>query len=83
MESFNFFFGISLGYLVIRHGDNFFAALQKANISAADGKRVASMTVSALAEMRSEKAFNLLWESVKSKMSSFDISEPKLPGKRK
>jgi hypothetical protein len=52
-------------------------------MSAAEGKRIASLTASTLADLRSDDAFLLFWECTTHKMSSFDISEPKLPRKRK
>ena len=37
MESFTYFFGISVAELVLNHGDNLSVALQSSTISAAEG----------------------------------------------
>lgn len=42
MESFNYFFGISIAELVLRHSDNLSATLKSSTISAAEGQHVAS-----------------------------------------
>ena len=83
MESFNFFFGICLGQLVLNHGDNLSAALQNASISASEGQRVAHLTVKTLERLRSDESFQLFWDTTMKKHSSFDISDPQLPRKRK
>ncbi len=45
METFNFFFGISLGELVLRHSDNLSRTLQSPRLSAAEAQKVVKMTV--------------------------------------
>ena len=57
MESFNYFFGISVGELVLSHGDNLSAALQSSSISATEGQRVASLTVNTLAKIRTAESY--------------------------
>ena len=48
MESFEYFFGISVAELVLRHGDNLSATPQSSTISAAEGQRVSSLTTSTI-----------------------------------
>ena len=48
MQKFEFFFGVSLGQLVLHHNDNLSRTLQKADISAAEGQDVTAMTVTVL-----------------------------------
>ena len=48
METFDFFFRITLGELILRHIDNLSRPLQKSTISAAEGQCVADMTVRTL-----------------------------------
>ena len=45
METFDYFFGVCIGKLVLGHADNLSAALQKSTISAAEGHCIATMTV--------------------------------------
>ena len=61
MESFNYFFGISIGELVLKHGDNLSKALQNKSISAAEGERLASMTVTTLTKIRDTEHYDLFW----------------------
>ena len=39
MRSFNFFFGVSLGKLLLRHSDNLSKTLQASSMSAAEGQK--------------------------------------------
>ena len=64
MESFNYFFGISIGELVLKHGDNLSKALQNESISAAEGQKVASMTVTTLTKIRDAEQYDLFWQLV-------------------
>ena len=57
MESFNYYFGISVAELVLKHGDNLSKALQNETISAAEGQRLAAMTVTTLTKMRDADLF--------------------------
>ena len=52
MQRFEFFFGVCLGFLFLKHTDNLSRALQKEDISAAEGKPIADMTVSTLKSLR-------------------------------
>ena len=48
MKTFNYCYGISLGNLTLQHSDNLSRTLQKADILAAEGQEVASMTLQTL-----------------------------------
>ena len=45
MNSFDFFFGIRLGYLLLFHSDNLSASFQSPDLSAADGQAISRRTV--------------------------------------
>ena len=79
MESFDFFFGISLAELVLSHGDNLSATLQSSTISATEGQHVASMTK----QLLTKEKFYLFWNLVQKKAGEIDVSEPSLPRPRK
>ena len=48
MKSFDFFFGVLLGELLLLHSDNLSKSLQSSTMSAAEGQKVAAMTIKAL-----------------------------------
>ncbi len=64
MKKFEFFFGVSLGLLILRHTDNLSKTLQKADISAVEGQHVTAMTSSTLRSIRSEDKFLPFWHSL-------------------
>ena len=64
MKSFNYFFGLVLGEILLRHTDNLSRTLQK-NISASEGQLVANMTRRTLQSTRNGQQFDLFWEKVK------------------
>ena len=59
MKSFDFFFGVMLGEMLLRHSDNLSKALQASHMSAAEGQVVASMTVKTLETLTVENLFSL------------------------
>ena len=83
MTTFDFFFGVSLGELLLNHSDNLSRALQASSISAAEGQKIANMTVKTLQAIRTDNEFKLFWLSVSQKAKKFEINEPTLPRRRK
>eukprot|EP00731_Ephydatia_muelleri_P003123 Em0001g3123a len=59
MTTFDFFFGVSLGELLLNHSDNLSRALQASSISAAEGQKIANMTVKTLQAIRTDNLMNL------------------------
>ena len=57
MRTFDFLFGIMLGELLLRHSDNLSKSLQSPHMSAAEGQKVAAMTVKTLKFLRQTRAF--------------------------
>ena len=57
MKSFDFFFGASLGELLLSHSDNLSKTLQSSTMSAAEGQRIANMTVTTLESLRTDENF--------------------------
>ena len=64
MESFEFFFGLVLGEMLLRHTDNLSRTLQNKKCSAAEGQAVAQMTVKAIQSI-SDTEYDLFGESDK------------------
>ena len=61
MRTFDFLFGIMLGELLLRHSDNLSKTLQSPHMSAAEGQKIAAMTVKTL---RTDESFQAFWELV-------------------
>ncbi len=83
MESFEYFFAISLAELLLRHSDNLSKTLQSSSISAAEGQKIAEMTVVTLESIRCDEHFCLFWDLLKKRAAESDIDDPKLPRRRK
>lgn len=83
MMKFDYFFGVSLGLLILRHSDNLSKTMQKAHISAVEAQAVAAMTVSTLKSLRNCANFELFWKKVTSSAGDLPIDEPTLPRRRK
>ncbi len=83
METFNFFFGISLSELVLRHSDNLSRTLQSPRLSAAEAQKVVKMTVKTLESLRKEDKFDLFWTKVVKKITDLGIQDPQLSRRRK
>ena len=60
-KKFEFFFGVSLGLLILRHTDNLIRTLQKGVMSAAEGQEVhvVSLTLTTLKSIRNDASFDL------------------------
>ena len=82
MQCFDFFFGLVLGEVLLRHTDNLSRTLQK-SCSASEGQIVADMTKRTLFSIRSEQCFDLFWEKVNRMAVDLDVCDPVLPRKRK
>ena len=83
MKTFEYYFGISLGELVLRHSDNLSRTLQHKSLSAAEGQHVAAMVVKTIESMRSEEAYKLFWDKVLLSIEALDVQQPQLPLRRK
>ena len=57
-NSFKFYFGVEVAYLLLHHSDNLSKTLQSPNISAAEGQKLASMTIATLLQCRSDDAYD-------------------------
>ena len=82
MASFDFFYGLVLGEMLLRHTDNLSRTIQE-HISAAEGQSVAGMTTSTLSSLRNDEHFDLFFEKVKGMFVESGVDEPKLPRQQK
>ena len=83
MHSFDYFCGLLLGEMLLRHCDNLSKALQSSSLSAAEGQAIADMTKKTLIGLRTEEKFDLFWERVNRMSQDVEVSDPALPRKRK
>ena len=83
MMKFDYFFGVSLGLLILRHTDNLSRMLQKADMSAAEGQVITAMTVSTLRSSRNDASFDLFWQKITASAENLQIDRPVLPRLRK
>ena len=82
MMKFDYFFGVSLGLLILRHTDNLSKTMQKADMSAAEGQAVTAMTISTLKSLRNDASFDLFWQKITGSAENLDVDKPALPRRR-
>lgn len=83
MRTFDFMFGVCLGYELLRHTDNLSKTLQHVDMSASEGQRLADLTLDTLTGLRNDDAFDKFWETTLKKQDALDVNEPTLPRRRK
>ena len=82
MGSFDYFYGVYLRGMLLKHSGNLSRAMQTLRMSATECQLVAALTTKALTKVRTEEAFSLLWERCKKATTELNINEPVLPPKR-
>ena len=83
MHTFDFLFGVSLGCLLLHHTNNLSKSLQNKTLSAAEGQRLASLTLSVLKSLCTEDNFKTFYARVIKDQTSFQVNDPALPRKRR
>ncbi|WAQ94137.1 hypothetical protein MAR_006608 [Mya arenaria] len=83
MASFDFLYGVTLGYKLLKHSDNLSKALQHKDMSASEGHFLAHVTVSTLGKLRTDDTYDQFWGSIDTKLNNVDVNEPTLPRRRK
>ena len=53
-RKFQYFFGVLLGELLLKHSDNLSKTLQSPKLSASEGQRITAMTVKTLQSLRTD-----------------------------
>ena len=82
MTTFDYFFGVNLAILLLKHSDNLSHTLQDPDMSVVECQSVTNLATSTLAKVRSDQHSALFWEKVKKAADSMGISAPFLPRKR-
>ena len=62
MNTFSYFYGVTILELVLRPNDNFSSTLQKPPTTACHWKEVADLTLVTLISLQSDKIFDLIWK---------------------
>ena len=83
MNKFNYFFGVKLAILLLRHSDNLGATLKSLKLFASQPQSIARKTVITLENLRDDDYFFLLWKEVLNESRQLDIDEPALGRKWK
>jgi len=79
MKLFEFFFGLVLKEFILKHSDNLCKTLQTRQMSAAEGQKIAEMTVCTLQSVWSYENFELFWTKVTAMASNSEVDAPVLP----
>ena len=83
MMKFDFLFGVCLGSLILRHSDNLSKTLQHKTLSAAEGQRIAKLTVSVLQKICSDDNVAAFYQRVIQEQTRFGVADPCVPRKRR
>lgn len=84
MERFEFYFGLVLGQCLLQQADSLSSSLQDPELSAAQAQHTAGMTLKTVKDMRTDDAFSLFWEKVKTMAKNTElVGEPLLPRQRR
>jgi len=79
MKTFDFLFGVSLENHLLHHTDNLSKKFQLKSISAAEGQKLATLTLDILRSLRDEDKFKLFYSKVFQDQVQFDVQPPSLP----
>ena len=71
MRTFDYFYGLRLGILLLKHSDNLSAPLQTKDLYAGEAQTAAKHTVAALKKMRTDEKCHLFWEDITQKATKF------------
>ena len=79
ITTFDYFFGVNLAILLLKHSDNLSRTLQDPHVLVVECQSVTNLTISTLAKVQSDQRSALFWEKVKRAADSMGISAPVLP----
>ena len=83
MNTFNYFYGVTILQLVLRHSENLSKILQKSSLNSCLGKKNADLTLQTINSLRSENEFEFLWQKTVEQAEVLEITQPSFPRKRK
>ena len=83
MITFDYFYGVTILQLVLRHSDNLSETLQKFSLTSCQVKEIADLALQTINSLRSESELQLLWKKTVQRAEVLEITQPSLPRKRK
>ena len=83
MRTFDYFYGLRLGILLLRYSDNLSASLHTKNLCAARTEKIGKHAVVTLKKMRTDENCHLFWEDVTQKATQLDVDAPEWSRKRR
>ena len=83
MRTFDFLFGIILGELLLCRSDNLSKTLQSPHRSAAEGQKIAAISVKTLKSVKTDENFQAFWGKVQRTANQLQVESPSLPRKRR
>ena len=83
MCKFGYFYGSMLGDLILKHANNVSSTLQHKHLSAAEGQKIAMITVQTMESLQTDEMYDLFWDKVTQRASSLGVYDPRLPHRRK
>ena len=78
IRTFDYFYGLKLGILLLRHRDNLSVLLQTKDPCAAEPQTIAKYIVATLEKMRTDENCHLFLEDVKQKATKLDVECTKI-----
>ena len=82
MTTFEYYFGVKLGFLLLKHSDNLSKTLQKTKLSAAEGQSVASLRGKTSGKTRTDDSYHLSWERCNNEAKDLEIGKAEFPKKK-
>lgn len=79
MTYFDYYFGVYVLKLLLRHSHNISNALHNSEMSKCEGQTLAALSIKTLEKMRNDESFDSIWELVKRNAASLDLPEPTIP----
>ena len=83
MHCFDYYFGVYVLQLLLRHSDNLSKALQNSEMSVCEGLTLAAISIKTLEKTRNGDSFDSIWDLIKRNAESLDLLEPTIPRKCK
>ena len=78
MGTFDYFYGVNLGRMLLKHSDNLSRTMQTLHMSAAECQLVVVLTRKTSTKVCTKEVFSLLWERCKKAATELKIKEPVL-----
>ena len=83
MNKFEYFFGVKLTIILLRHSDKLSATFKISKLPASQAQSIARESITTLEKLRDDDYFSLFWKELLTKSKQLDIDEPILGRKKK